>query len=238
MENLEGIINEISGGKILDIATGGGDFLKIIANFKNIKEIIAIDKMERMKDVIEKNKGDLPVSFITMDAINLQFEPKSFNTVCLSNSLHHLEQIKKVFTEISRVLCDDGLFIINEMVSDELSPAQISHKLIHHFAAKLDRINNVFHNDTYTKEEISRLIEDSSFEIVKYTDYSFNQEDPKNPELIQYFVDYIERLHNMVREKEYNKNTEYFDELENIKKYIEINGYASATSVFYVLKKS
>lgn len=237
MEELEKIFEEIEGGMVLDLATGGGDFLRYIAGFRNVEKVIAIDQVDRMKDLVEKNKCNLNVEFRQMDACQLDFEDCSFDTVCLSNSLHHLENHELVFSQINRVLKSEGCVIINEMVSDDLTQAQESHKLIHHFAADLDQLEGVPHRYTYSRSEINEILEKSPFKVEKFSYYTLPMEDCKAPDLLEYFRNYLEKLALSMDNRNIENKESYKDRLKKIGDYIKENGYAPASSVFYVLKK-
>ncbi len=53
MENLMAKRKTLDGGKVLDVATGGGDFVYYIKEFKSYESIIGIDKKENAEKVFK-----------------------------------------------------------------------------------------------------------------------------------------------------------------------------------------
>ncbi|MHA1905419.1 MAG: class I SAM-dependent methyltransferase, partial [Candidatus Thorarchaeota archaeon] len=102
-------LESISGGKVLDIGTQHGDFIRaMMKSMKNYEAFVGIDISE--KDLEEKDLEkaresfpDDPVEFELMNAEALSFDDDSFDTVCLSYSLHHLENVEVVLREMMRV---------------------------------------------------------------------------------------------------------------------------------------
>ncbi len=232
MENLEKKLKTIEGGNVLDIGSGRGEFIHIIKEFKSFIKITANDIEQRSGDFIIEHFKDIKIDFVKADAANLPFEDSSFDTVCLSNSLHHLFNMKKILTEMKRVLKNGGNFIINEMYCDDQSEAQMSHVLLHHWFAKIDKISGRYHNDTFTKNQIEKIINDlelSDFEII---DYFWPIPDPKDAKMIEERVKIIDHGLNQLKEKD--ELEEMKVEGEKIREYIEANGFASASSLFVV----
>lgn len=93
-----------------------------------------------------------------MNAEQLGYGDNTFDTVCISNALHHTPLESKVLNEMKRVLKSNGLFFINELFCDNQNEAQISHVMYHHFSSEIDRRLGIYHRQTYTKQEILDLI--------------------------------------------------------------------------------
>ena len=128
LEKLESIIKGIHAGKVLDIASGAGDFIDFIKNMNQVESVTAIDEIEKMEEFIKKRHPEDNINFKKMNAHHLEFEDSSFDTVCISNSLHHLSELNQVISEAIRVLKKDGFLVINEMCCDGLTLAQQSHR--------------------------------------------------------------------------------------------------------------
>jgi ubiquinone/menaquinone biosynthesis C-methylase UbiE len=54
------------------------------------------------------------VTFLEMDTECLKFEDDTFDAVCISYSLHHLENIDRVSAEMKRVLKPDGILLFRK----------------------------------------------------------------------------------------------------------------------------
>jgi len=120
-----------------------------------------------------------------MTAEELSFPDNSFDVASISMALHHLPDVSKSLREIQRVVKPDGWIIINELFSDNLSPAQEVHKMHHHFRSKIDRILGISHNNTFTKGEILKLVENSGIEILFHFEFNSMDEPIKNSEEIE-----------------------------------------------------
>lgn len=151
----------ISGGKILDVATSSGDFINTLMKMlKNHDYFVGIEISEKdLKSAKKQFKGQ-PVNFLKMDAGHLRFADNSFDTVCISYSLHHLEDIGKVLAEMKRVLKPAGYFLVQEEFRDgEQNEAQKTHILQHHWDSEIDSLLCIFHHKTYSKQEIKDLMD-------------------------------------------------------------------------------
>ncbi len=102
-------LKSISGGKILDVATGDGDFIRtLIKTLKDYDSFIGIDSSKKEVESARKQLKEQPAKILEMNAEALQFKNNTFDTVCTSYSLHHLENIDKVLAEMKRVLKPNG----------------------------------------------------------------------------------------------------------------------------------
>jgi ubiquinone/menaquinone biosynthesis C-methylase UbiE len=129
----ERVLGNIAGGRVLDVATQEGHFVQILMeNLKDYTEIVGIDTNDW---AIQKAKGTVDqenVRFLVMNAEQMKFEDESFDTVCVSASLHHLSNIQRVLEEMKRVLKTGGHFIVAEMHRDGLTEAELTSIYLHH----------------------------------------------------------------------------------------------------------
>ncbi|MFN8576320.1 MAG: class I SAM-dependent methyltransferase [Candidatus Sericytochromatia bacterium] len=222
--NFKEVINNLESIKLLDICTGSGEFLKLFINeIKDIKSIDAIDIISKNIDI-----PDLNINFQIMNSDNLKFKDNSFDIVTLSNSLHHIEKLDKSLLEIKRVLKNDGFFIINEMYSNNLNPAQTTHKLLHHFSADIDKYNNIFHRYTYQKEELIELIS-KYFKISSIDEYITESKLELNE---------LKNIIKLLISKVDNDKLDYFNNKSNeiINNFLSY-GFCNATQLFIICKK-
>ncbi len=74
----------IYGGRILDVATGSGDFINTLMKMlKNYDSFIGIDTSAKDLESAKKRFEGEPVEFLEMDAEHLKFGDNSFDTVCI-----------------------------------------------------------------------------------------------------------------------------------------------------------
>ena len=238
MEKIKDLLKKHPQAKVLDVGTGVGNFISLLLNITNdFKEIIGIDTSKRMLDRAQTNfaKFDF-VHFEIADANKLPYDDATFDVVCLSNSLHHLDNITSIFIEMRRVLRPNGIIIINEMVKDGLSKAQISHRMLHHFSAEIDRRLQMTHNETYTKQEIIEILSKiNNLAINDHWEICF-PEDGGQPSLkdIENMFQLVDRMISPTQEF---TDKEYFtNKAEEIKNYIRENSYDSAPQFIFVLQ--
>lgn len=145
----------LSGGKILDVATQGGDFIATLKDALNdIDEVVGIDITdEGFGEAREKLKNE-PVSFVVMNGASLEFADESFDTVAMAAGMHHLEDIPAVLSEMMRVLKPGGTFVLREMYRDDQDDKQTTDVMQHDWDARIDRLLGRPHFPTLTRQEI------------------------------------------------------------------------------------
>ncbi len=198
MNEIIRILNRTDGGLVLDAATGRGEFISVLKqHLKSFTQIIGVDSSERSVSYAEKLFPENDVEIFKMNLENLQFEDEYFNLVCISNSLHHLENIDKVMHELKRVLKPGGMLLITEMYSDgEQTPAQQTHILMHHWIAEVDMQTGIFHKSTFSKAELENFAGTLALDKLEILDFYVPVDNPsKNCEsLIRNCKDTIKRL--------------------------------------------
>jgi len=161
----------ISGGRILDVATGSGDFINTLMKMlKNYDCFIGIDTSRKDLESAKKRFEGKPVEFLEMDAEHLKFEDNSFDTVCTGYSLHHFGNIDRVLAETKRVLKPDGYFLVQEEFSaGEQSEAQRTDILRHHWYSEIDSLLGIVHHKTFPKQKIMDIM--NSLQLTKLQTY-------------------------------------------------------------------
>lgn len=235
MERFAKFLKDNEFKKILDVGTGTGNFVDLLNKlYTDYEEIIGIDTHELSISKAKEHFKDERMKFEIMDALAMSFEDDTFDLVCLSNSLHHLEDPKAIFTAMERVLKPGGKLIISEMVSDNLDKRQMSHLLVHHFAAKIDRLRGETHKETMSHEEILDSIrENSTLSIDEQWDLNYERRGENTEEEIKWFINTMDRLVERVPENEEKKV--FLKEADSVKEYIKKFGFDSATTVLVVL---
>lgn len=236
MRKLRAFFNTLEKPKILDVGTGNGNFIKTICSLtEDYESIIGIDQLEIAVNTSRKNFNDERITFEQMDALNMTFEDDSFDVVCLSNSLHHLSDIKGMMKEMERVLKPGGTLIVNEMMSDNLNARQKSHLKIHHFAAEIDRELGESHNETFKAKQILEVLEETSTLSIKDAwDLKYPRSETNSNEEMDWLMNTIDRL--VARLKDPIKEEQYSKKGEKIKKYIKRVGFDSATQLVVLLR--
>ncbi|MCF7920798.1 MAG: class I SAM-dependent methyltransferase [Candidatus Cloacimonetes bacterium] len=217
--------------RILDVACGKGEFIGMIYHFlgENVK-ITALDASDKMLELAKKQYTK--VEFIKGDAYQMPFIEKSFDLVCLSNSLHHFRHPEKVITEMKRILTENGSIIIQEMISDEdQTPAQKSHIMLHHFSAEIDELNGTCHQQTWNREKLRHFIKNQLGKTSE-TEYAYPLENPKDEKLLTRFektIDFFIQKSAVFKEFEQLHN-----QGEKIKTHLKTYGFAPAIEMLFL----
>jgi 2-polyprenyl-3-methyl-5-hydroxy-6-metoxy-1,4-benzoquinol methylase len=186
METSEQALNQISGGHVLDVGTGAGDFISFLReNMRDYIDIIGIDCNEKLLQDARLAHNLENIRFQTMDAARMDFSDSTFDTVCMSNSMHHMADLPRVLHEVMRVCKPGGHIIFREMYQDGQSETQLTHVLFHHWRATIDTAQGITHHETFTRQQILDLSRKLGLQNLKYYDETDLQSDPKDPDLAQ-----------------------------------------------------
>jgi SAM-dependent methyltransferase len=238
-------LQQISGGKILDVATGDGDTIQFLINFlKNYEFVIGIDINEEELEKAQARFNHQPITIQKMRAERLDFLDKSFDLVFLANSMHHMQYLHETLSEMKRVLKNGGYFLIQEMFCDgNQTDAQKCDTTTHQFGAEIDRLLGTYHREEFTKDEILDIIsplELKDLVIFESTRYPrclkcpemYDCEDPKNPKNIKSTLSEIDKI--LERIKDHKDFPKFREKAEIIKQKIKIYGRTGASILFCI----
>jgi ubiquinone/menaquinone biosynthesis C-methylase UbiE len=185
LHRAEEILGEISVGNILDVATGNGAFITfLLDHLKGLDDITGIDSNARALQAASSAFPAGNFHFLQMDASAMDFAEGAFDMVCISNSLHHMNNLPGVLSEMKRVCRSGGYFIVSEMYSDLQSNTQQTHVALHHWWAAVDTAEGITHHETYTRQEVIDIIRTIGLSAMRYFDMSDLETNPKDPELL------------------------------------------------------
>jgi SAM-dependent methyltransferase len=249
------MLGSVSGGRILDVATARGGFIDtLVKTLRDYDSFVGIDycasatSREEMESAKKRFEGK-PVRFFEMNAENLKFEDESFDTVCISHSLHHLVRVDMVLAEMKRVLKIGGNFILQEVYCDgDQTEAQKAGELEHEWEARIDTLLGITHNKTFTKQRIMNIVNglelrelevfDSTHPIdCLFCERKHECEDPKNQAT---FHNSIKEIDDAFKRIDNHLHLETRDRLkeegERIKEKIAESGSAAASYLFIIGK--
>jgi ubiquinone/menaquinone biosynthesis C-methylase UbiE len=195
---LSRVLDRITGGWVLDVATGHGGFARVLeAHLEAYEVIVGVDRdiqtLKSARAAMHESTGNSGVKdkiqFIQMDAERLAFSDGSFHIVSIAFSLHHLTNPGHVLTEMKRVLCapepadgnTGGHFVISEMHRDAETDAQLTVVRIHHWAAEVDAARGVPHYPTLTRQAIVDLVEGIGLRQATFYDAAIPDPDREDP---------------------------------------------------------
>lgn len=236
MEQLKTFFSGKPIGKILDIGTGNGDFIKLISpDFPGNVHITGIDPSNEALEEARRGNTSANVEFIRMEAEKMAFPDQSFDVVCLSNAMHHLASTEKTFSEMKRVVKDNGWLVVAEIVSDSLNEAQENQKIWHHFKSYVDRKSGITHKETWTENEVLEMIQSAG--ILPALTFPFNRmESPEtDPEKLKHWINqFAANLAQLKGHPEYDEKSTLFELFkDSVKRY----GFQLARQIVVVGQK-
>ncbi len=234
MTNVTAMLERLDAGRILDVATGSGSFLKFITDtVKSYSEAAGIDTKEEAAISFGETLQQNPKAhFWVMPAEKMSFPDSSFDTVCISNSLHHLENPAAVLCEMRRVLKPGGTFVISEMYCDGSQlPAQQTHILLHHWWGAVDRTQNIVHHATFTRQQLVDFAQNLGLEQIEMEDQVDISNDPLDPEIFLELEPVIQRYLDRAAE-----NFELRKQGEQLLERLRTIGFQSASSLLLMAK--
>ena len=236
LDTAEAALSKIGGGRVLDVATGSGGFITfLLDNIKEFTEITAIDHNQRPMEAARKTYSADNIHFLRMDAARMDFSACQFDTVCIANSLHHMANLPGVLSEMMRVCKPDGHFIVSEMYRDGQSDTQLTHVLLHHWWAAVDKADGITHFETYTRQEVVGIIEKIGLHDLEYYDLKDLEADPKDQKIIHELDSIIDRY--IQRAQELNGSAELCQRGEQLRQQVHDVGFHGATTLFAIGKK-
>ena len=233
MEQLKTFFSGEAIGKVLDIGTGSGDFIRLIQPvFGENTRITGIDPSDEALTEAHRLNTSPNIEFLKMEGEKLGFADGSFDVVCLSNAMHHLADPARTFSEMKRVVKSGGYLLIAEIVSDKLNEAQENQKMFHHFKSFVDQKFGITHRETWTESEVIDIL--ASNEI--YPDLTFPYNRMQKPVTdreqlngwIQKFENHLNQLKGF---PEYNEKAQLF---ESFKERLSVHGFQVARQVVVV----
>ena len=133
----------------LDAGCGRGLYTRIL--IKRAQKVAALDYSEESVNTLKRRLGHLPhLSLHVGSADNLPFEAEQFDLVLHCEVLEHIENDRKVLSELIRVLQRGGRLIISVPVPP--APYNDSEHV----------------REGYTLDQISQLLYNSGFEILRH----------------------------------------------------------------------
>lgn len=237
------VLTAFSGGRVLDVATGHGDFAFTLArNLASYDEIVGIDTNEKELGVAReaaKQQSLARVRFFVRDAEELGFEDASFDTVTISNSLHHLKSPGMVLGSMRRVLRPGGLFIVREMYRDRQNRAQMSHIQFHAFRADIDTLKGITHRKSYLRDELYQMYQGLGLSSLEVFDLGPGDIEPPIDPMDKDNIDHLVQMVDTVLEHpaDYNHDQVFKVRGEELKAYFRANGFLPATALVAVGRK-
>lgn len=239
MDKIKEILSNICVDNVLDVATGRGEFVELLKeNLGSFNKIVGIDNHQKSLNIAkENNKNTKNVKFFSEDIFNSSLKKESFQMVTVSNSLHHFKNPKKLLKTAFSFLKKDGYFIISEMHRDgRQNESQKTHVMIHHWGAKIDMINNHYHEETFTHDKLVTLTDTLNLKEKKVSKFFYPYNEESQEEYKKYFKNSLKKKLSTVNKK----NADYQElkkEMNEILVHVEKYGFATSEMTFILGRK-
>jgi len=164
--------------KILDVATGTGDFAITSYEILNPEKIIGIDISDGMLEIgrkkIEKAGFENSIELLNGDSEAILFDDNSFHAVTVAFGVRNFENLEKGLSEIKRVLKPGGKLIVLECTKPSLPVLKQLYNFYMKFVTpKIGKIiakNNEAYQ--YLNDSVLKFPEKESFiQILNQSDY-------------------------------------------------------------------
>ncbi|MGC6433359.1 MAG: bifunctional demethylmenaquinone methyltransferase/2-methoxy-6-polyprenyl-1,4-benzoquinol methylase UbiE [Crocinitomicaceae bacterium] len=166
-----GHLKEVQPKRILDIATGTGDFA--IASLKlNPVEVVGVDISSGMLEVgkqkMKTNKYDHIISMHLADSEALPFDDNYFDGLTVGFGVRNFENLEKGLAEMLRVVRKGGKLVVLEFSKPKKFPVKqgygfISKYIIPFFGKYISKDENAY---AYLPESIAAFPEGKDFTII------------------------------------------------------------------------
>src|SRR5512133_37281 len=194
MLTLKDRISNIEAGAFLDVAVGRGDFLKFaLDSFHSWKSAAGIDNDHEQLIQSQQLFAGTPVVLVLASALSMPFTDGYFDTITLSNALHHIDNLPTLFTEIARVCRHKGQVIINEMLNENNTAIDQNYMLYHKLISDIDIHQGHYHRETYTLKELSAMISIPQFQMTDYFIHSETSGDKMDTKEIDAIAERLKR---------------------------------------------
>lgn len=162
------ILSTIQPKKVLDVATGTGDFAIEISSLKDVK-ITGIDISEQMLAVgihkVKQKRLTERIDMVVGDSENLPFSNEEFDAVTVAFGVRNFENLEKGLTEIQRVTRKGGMALVLEFSKPK--NFLIKKLYLFYFNSILPFIGKIVSGDnsaySYLPESVNQFPDDQEF---------------------------------------------------------------------------
>ncbi|HEY6395702.1 MAG TPA: methyltransferase domain-containing protein [Candidatus Binataceae bacterium] len=149
--------------RVLEVATGPGHVALAFA--KACREVVGVDLTQAPLEIAERMRGERGIAnarFKLADADRLPFADGEFDVVFCRFAVHHFDQPKKVFAEMSRVCRTDGTVVVEDLISSE-HPARAE------YYNRFERLRDTSHTRALPLSELVATLAQAGLELVRFS---------------------------------------------------------------------
>lgn len=192
---------EVYGGRLLDAATGGGQFIAYLRErLRDCTEMVGIDVDDSASARFATRFGDDPrVRFAAMDVRHLDFPPRTFDTASIAHSLCEIPEPLAALRGLVRVVRDGGHLIVAESYRDQVTEPTISHVLLHDWWVAVERLDGASHRPFRSRRALARDLESLGLSDLRLVDVPSDQTDPWDPGVVRHLAELADRYAALAR---------------------------------------
>lgn len=142
-------------GKVLDVGTGDGRFLRAIIENKNCCSAVGIELSSNMADIADEKTQQKVARFAQMDGECLGMKSSSVDTVLLIGTLEYMADITNLLDEVYRVIRPNGVVVFTFSNKNNIIP-------------NLPFTGGEYSTPDHSIDEIDSQLRESGFEFVSY----------------------------------------------------------------------
>lgn len=174
--------------RILDVATGTGDFALLAARELQPKELLGVDLSEGMMDVARRKVAETElgevIRFQKEDCLSLSLASESFDAVTVAYGIRNFADLDRGLSEMHRVLRPGGRLVIIELTAPRRFPMRQGFWLYSHVLMPL--VGKIVSHDakayTYLPatmeafpqgEQMKGILEKAGFRDVQFKRFTF-----------------------------------------------------------------
>lgn len=150
------LLNPQNGKIYLDIGCGTGNYTSALAD-AGVK-LIGVDPSQQMLDKARLRNQN--VIWLHGSAEQIPAEDKQFDGIIATLTIHHWTNLKKAFAEISRVLSDDGRFVLFTSTPEQMRGYWLNYyfpKMLHASIVQMPSLQDIREAAEETNLKISGI---------------------------------------------------------------------------------
>lgn len=153
-------------GQVVELCCGSGEAFELLGS--RVSCGIGVDVSTAMLDVALQKHGDKKLIFIQADVTMLPLKNERFDSVFILGGIHHVNDRRRLFQEVFRILKSGGKFYYREPVSDFFLWRWLRH-VIYKISPALDEKNErpLLYSETVP------LLEEVGFQHKVWKTYGF-----------------------------------------------------------------
>lgn len=115
LDEVRRLCGDLAGGTVLDVATGTGHVALHLA--PDARRVVGLDLTRQMLELAGEEAARRCIanaSWLRGDVRSLPFPSRSFRAVTCRRAAHHFPDLRGAISEMTRVLKDDGVLVIDD----------------------------------------------------------------------------------------------------------------------------